>query len=135
MIAKGRAVGVSRDTIAAVNRFLVLFIALLTLAMSPWATAASAKKVQSQVSLTLGPDVGLFRGSVSSNSAACIRHRKVYIVRAESGDAVGSDRANSSGRFRVQSQEQSGSWFARVKPKRIGGQFCKGDKSSVQSAG
>ena len=117
------------------RRLSLVLTVLLALSMAALGGAAINKRVGSSVSLQLGPDVGLFRGTVSSNAEACIRHRKVRIIRAESGETVGSDRANAKGRYRLQSNEQSGQWYAKVRPKQIGGVFCKGDRSTVRSAG
>jgi hypothetical protein len=101
------------------------------------AIALAAGKVESKVTLELGPEPGHFSGTVKAEDAACTEGRKVRIIRdtPPPKETVGSDRTNLNGRYSLHSDEQSGSWYARVRPETIAGTFCKGDRSTVHSAG
>ena len=112
---------------------LIVGVSIWTLAIT--ATGTENKRVATQVSLELGPEVGHFSGVIRANREVCVRHRKVQVLRTQSHQAVGSDRANARGRYSVQSDEVSGSWFAKVKPKTIAGTFCKGARSASYEAG
>ena len=100
------------------------------------ATAATAGRVPSTISLRLGPSVGLFSGKVQSPKSACVMHRKVRIVRVSGQDVrVAKGHTDSKGRYSIQTDEQSGDWLAKVKHGRLGGVDCKGAQSTIRSAG
>jgi hypothetical protein len=48
---------------------------------------------------------------------------------------VGKDFSDINGLWSERTEELSGSWYAKLKPERRGGLFCKGDKSAVRAAG
>ena len=114
---------------------LAMIVGVVVSVLAIAAAGAENKRVGTRVSLELGPEVGHFSGTVHSNRGVCVRHRKVRVLRTQSHEAVGSDRANAQGRYSLNTQEMSGSWFAKVKPKTIAGTFCKGDRSATREAG
>jgi hypothetical protein len=114
-------------------RRLLALPAVLAIAAALVASAAAGPVAgETKLSLKLGPAPGQFSGKVKVAAPDCLPKRKVVIKRAFGDYAkVGSDKTNSQGRYEVQTNEQSGSWFAKVKPK--GG--CPGAKSKTRSAG
>jgi hypothetical protein len=114
---------------------LLLILAVSVASVAIAATAAESKRVETRVSLELGPEIGHFSATVHAKREVCVRHRKVRVLRTQSHNPVGSDRANGRGRYSLRTGEVSGSWFAKVKPKTIAGTFCKGDRSATREAG
>jgi hypothetical protein len=117
-----------------------LKLALLTAAVALLATAAlafAAKHVDSKTSLALGPQPGKFSGVVTADDPKCVSGRKVIVYRVvpEPKEKVAKDFSDINGIWKRQTDEQSGSWFAKLKPERRGGLYCEGDKSPERSAG
>ena len=117
-----------------------LKLALLTAATALLATAGlafAAKHVDSKTSLALGPKPGQFSGVVKADDPKCVSGRKVIIKRVfpEPTEKVGKDFSDINGLWDEKTDERSGTWFAKLKPERRGGLYCKGDKSPQRSAG
>ena len=100
------------------------------------ATALGGDRIPATISLKLGPDVGLFKGKVKSDDAACFENRKVRIVRVSGNDVrVGKGYTDVNGKYAIQTEESSGDWLAKVKHEDIDGVQCKGAQSKIRSAG
>ena len=117
-----------------------LRLALLAAAVSLLAAAAlasAATNVDSKTSLGLGPQPGKFTGVVTADDPKCVSGRKVIVKRLETGGKVkvAKDFSDINGIWKRQTDESSGAWFAKLKPERRGGLYCKGDKSPERSAG
>ena len=117
-----------------------LKLALLAAALAVLATAAlalAAQRVDSKTSLALGPQPGKFSGVVTADDPKCVSGRKVIVYRVvpEPKQKVAKDFSDINGIWKRQTDEQSGEWFAKLKPERRGGLYCKGDKSPHRSAG
>jgi hypothetical protein len=113
-------------------RRLVALPAVLVIALALVAGAGAGVAGETKLSLKLGPAPGQFSGKVKIAAPDCLPNRKVVIKRAFGDYAkVGSDKTDSEGRYEIETEERSGSWFAKVKPK--GG--CPGAKSKTRSAG
>ena len=117
-----------------------LKLALLTAAVSLLALAAlasAAANVDSKTSLSLGPQPGKFSGVVTADDPKCVSGRKVIVYRVlpEPKTKVAKDFSDINGIWKRQTDESSGEWFAKLKPERRGGLYCKGDKSPQRSAG
>ena len=113
-------------------RRLVALPAALVIALALVASAGAGQPGATHLSLRLGPAPGQFSGKVKVAAPDCLPHRKVVVKRAFGDYAkVGSDKTDNQGRYEIQTSEQSGSWFAKVKAK--GG--CPSAKSKTRSAG
>ena len=113
-------------------------IALLTasLCLLVAAVALGSSRIPATISLKLGPDVGLFKGKVKSDTEACFENRKVRIVRVSGQDVrVGKGYTDVNGKYAIQTEESSGDWLAKVKHEDIDGVQCKGAQSKIRSAG
>ena len=116
-----------------------LRLAFLTVAATLVAAAAAlaATHVDSKTSLALGPKPGQFSGVVKADDPKCVSGRKVIVYRVvpEPKEKVAKDFSDINGIWKRQTDEQSGEWFAKLKPERRGGLYCKGNKSPERSAG
>jgi hypothetical protein len=114
-----------------------LAICVLALVLIPAAFALAAKHIDSKTSFGLGPQQGEFHGVVTADDPGCVAGRKVIVKRIE-GDVkvkVVKDFSDINGIWEKVTDESSGTWFAKLKPERRGGLYCKGDKSPERSAG
>ncbi len=116
---------------------LKLLTATLALLLITAALAFAAKPVDSKTSLVLGPQPGKFAGAVTADDPECVSGRKVLVYRIVPGpkERVAKDFSDINGLWKRQTEEASGTWFAKLKPERRGGLYCKGDKSPQRSAG
>ena len=114
---------------------LLLCTAAVTLLATAFAFAATP--VKSKTSLVLGPQPGTFAGAVTADDPKCVSGRKVFVYRIVPGpkEKVAKDFSDINGFWKRQTEELSGAWFAKLKPERRGGLYCKGDKSPRRSAG
>jgi hypothetical protein len=112
-------------------------ICVLAASLLPAALALGAKTVDSKTSLNLGPNPGQFTGVVRADDLGCVAGRKIHVVRIEPGpkEKVARDFSDINGLWSRRTDELSGAWYAKLKPERRGGLFCKGDKSPVRAAG
>jgi hypothetical protein len=122
------------------TKLALSFSALALLAATAPASAGSAP-VGNHITLHLGPTQGLFRGAVKSDVLECIADRKVRIVLIQ-GPSVGPDmrvgkgHTDSRGHYHIQTDEQSGNWFAHIKREKLGnGLECDSAQSRVRGAG
>ena len=101
------------------------------------AFALAATHVDSKTSLVLGPQPGTFSGAVTADDSECVSGRKVLVYRIVPGpkEKIAKDFSDINGLWKRQTEELSGTWFAKLKPERRGGLYCKGDKSPQRSAG
>jgi hypothetical protein len=120
-------------------------LALATVVVATLAVAGPAAAgnppVGNHITLHLGPDVGEFRGKVKSDVLPCIQDRKVRIVLIQ-GPSVGPDMrvakgyTDSNGRFDIHTDQQSGTWIAKVKKDQVKpGLVCAGAESKRRAAG
>ena len=116
---------------------LKLAICTLAVLLIPAAVAYAATRVDSKTSLNLGPRAGEFTGVVTAGAPGCVSGRKVVVKRIEGDDktTVMKDFSDINGLWGKVTGERSGTWFAKLKPERRGGLYCKGDKSPQRSAG
>ena len=116
-------------------KLALLAAAVTVLALAAYAFAAT--HVDSKTSLSLGPQPGTFSGVVTADDPKCVSGRKVFVYRVvpEPKEKVAKDFSDINGIWKRQTDELSGSWFAKLKPERRGGLYCKGDKSPHRSAG
>jgi len=114
-----------------------LTLAALTVSLVAAATALAANRVDSKTSLNLGPQPGKFTGVVTADDPKCVSGRKVIVYRVFPGPKtkVARDFSDINGLWSRRTDEQSGTWFAKLKPERRGGLYCTGDKSPQRSAG
>jgi hypothetical protein len=103
----------------------------------PAALAFGSTNVDSKTSLNLGPKEGQFTGVVTADDPKCVSGRKVIVYRLETNGKtkVAKDFSDINGLWKRVTDERSGTWFAKLKPERRGGLYCKGDKSPQRSAG
>lgn len=111
----------------------VLAVALLAMA----ATSVGAQRVKSHTSLNLGPRVGQFSGAVRSKEPACISGRRIKVKRVRPGrdKTVGKDFSDINGLWNIRTNQRVGTWYAKLKPARVGKLRCSGDRSPKRSAG
>ena len=116
---------------------LELAVAAVAVSLVATAAALAATPVDSKTSLNLGPQPGKFTGVVTADDPKCVSGRKVIVYRAfpEPKTKVARDFSDINGLWKRGTDEQSGTWFAKLKPERRGGLYCKGDKSPRRSAG
>ena len=116
---------------------LKLAAAAIAALILPAAVALGSTSVESKTSLNLGPKPGEFTGVVKADDPKCVSGRKVIVKRLETGGKVkvAKDFSDINGLWKRVTDEQSGTWFAKLKPERRGGLYCKGDKSPQRSAG
>ena len=116
---------------------LKLLAATLVVLLVPAALALGSTKVESKTSLNLGPKQGQFTGVVTAGDPKCVSGRKVIVFRLETDGKVkvAKDFSDINGLWKRNTDERSGTWFAKLKPERRGGLYCKGDKSPQRSAG
>ena len=114
-----------------------LLAAVVAALLLPAALALGSTKVESKTSLNLGPQQGQFTGVVTADDPKCVSGRKVLVYRLETDGKVkvAKDFSDINGLWKRNTDEQSGTWFAKLKPERRGGLYCKGDKSPHRSAG
>ena len=112
-------------------------VAAVAALLVPAALALGAVKVDSKTSLNLGPKQGEFSGVVTADDPKCVSGRKVIVYRLETSGKtkVAKDFSDINGLWDRKTDEASGSWFAKLKPERRKGLYCKGDKSPERSAG
>jgi hypothetical protein len=81
---------------------------------------------------------GEFKGKLASRKEACIKQRKVKLIRKSSGNEkkLGSDKTNGNGKWDIDlsgGQLKNGKYFAEVTKKDLGGdgekQVCLSEKS------
>jgi hypothetical protein len=81
---------------------------------------------------------GEFKGKLASRKGACIKQRKVKLIRKHSGNEqkLGSDKTNGKGKWDIDlstGQLKNGKYFAEVTKKDLGGdgekEVCLADKS------
>jgi hypothetical protein len=116
---------------------LKLVICTLAVLLIPAAIAYAATRVDSKTSLNLGPRPGEFTGVVTADDPKCVSGRKVVVKLVDGADyvTVMKDFSDINGLWGKVTDQRSGTWFAKVKPERRGGLYCKGDKSRTRSAG
>jgi hypothetical protein len=114
-----------------------LLLATLAVSLLAATAAFAAAPVESKTSFVLGPQTGKFAGAVTADDPKCVSGRKVFVYRIAPGpkERVAKDFSDINGLWKRQTEEQSGTWFAKLKPERRGGLYCKGDKSPQRSAG
>lgn len=114
-----------------------LALAVLTVPLVAAAAALAATRVDSKTSLNLGPQPGKFTGAVTADDPGCVAGRKVIVYRVFPAPKtkVARDFSDINGLWSRRTDEQSGTWFAKLKPERRGGLYCKGDKSPTRAAG
>jgi hypothetical protein len=120
------------------RRTLVVSAGLLAVVLA--ATAfAGAGRIESSVSLQLGPEPGKFKGHVRSDVERCVKRRRVVIKKKRPGNdvPVAEGRTGVEGRYVFRTGEQSGSWYAQIRGENLGPSDvpCKGDRSRTRSAG
>jgi hypothetical protein len=118
-------------------KLVSLVCAVALLGLSAVALGSGAKPVDSKVSMGLGPQPGQFSGAVRADDPGCVAGRKIHVIRLvpEPKEKIGKDFSDINGLWSERTDELSGSWYAKLKPERRGGLFCKGDKSAVRAAG
>ncbi len=116
---------------------LKLVICTLAVLLIPAAVAYAATRVDSKTSFGLGPRAGEFTGVVTADDPGCVAGRKVIVKRVEGDEKIKvvKDFSDINGIWGKVTEERSGTWFAKLKPERRGGLYCKGDKSPERSAG
>jgi hypothetical protein len=116
---------------------LKLAICTLAVLLIPAAVAYAATRVDSKTSFGLGPSAGEFHGVVTAEDPGCVSGRRVVVKRVEGDDKIKvmRDFSDINGIWGKVTDERSGTWFAKLKPERRGGLYCKGDKSRQRSAG
>ena len=116
---------------------LKLIASALAVSLVVAAAALAATRVDSKTSLNLGPQPGKFTGVVTADDPKCVSGRKVVVYRdfPEPKTKVAKDFSDINGLWSRRTDEQSGTWFAKLKPERRGGLYCKGDKSPRRAAG
>ena len=116
---------------------LKLAAATLAVLLLPAALALGVERVDSKTSLNLGPKPGQFTGVVTADDPKCVSGRKVIVKRVfpEPTEKVGKDFSDINGLWEEKTDERSGVWFAKLKPERRGGLYCKGDRSPKRAAG
>ena len=114
-----------------------LFAAIVAALLVPAALAFGVEKIDSKTSLNLGPKPGQFSGVVTADDPKCVSGRKVIVYRVSPGEKekVARDFSDINGLWKRRTDERSGTWFAKLKPERRRGLYCKGDKSPQRSAG
>lgn len=113
-----------------------LILCALAASLALAAPVLAATRVDSKTSLNLGPASGQFSGVVTAEDPRCVSGRKVFVVRVEPDKAkVARDFSDINGLWKRNTDELSGAWYAKLKPERRGGLYCKGDKSPVRAAG
>jgi hypothetical protein len=116
---------------------LKLALSTVAVLLITTALAVAAKHIDSKTSLGLGPKQGEFVGVVTADDPGCVAGRKIFVFRLEVDGKVqvARDFSDINGIWRRVTDERSGTWFAKLKPERRGGLYCKGDKSPERSAG
>ena len=116
---------------------LKLVICTLAVLLIPAAVAYAATRVDSKTSFGLGPSPGEFHGVVTSDDPGCVAGRKVIVKRVDGDEKIKvvKDFSDINGIWEKVTEERSGTWFAKLKPERRQGLYCKGDKSPLRSAG
>ncbi len=116
---------------------LKLALCALAAVLIPVALALAATRVESKTSLNLGPRAGEFTGVVTADDPRCVSGRKIKVFRVVPGpkEKVARDFSDINGLWGKVTDERSGTWFAKLKPEKRGGLYCKGDKSPERSAG
>jgi hypothetical protein len=116
-----------------------LKLLFFTVAISTLTTglAVASTHVDSKTSLNLGPAQGQFTGVVTADDPKCVSGRKVIVFRLDDSgkEKVAKDFSDINGLWSRKTDEASGTWFAKLRPERRGGLYCKGDKSPERSAG
>ena len=99
--------------------------------------ASGATNIDSRTSLNLGPAPGQFTGAVRADDPICVSGRTIKVKRVEAGrdQTVGRDFSDINGLWERKTDERSGTWYAKLKRERRGGDLCLGDKSPKRSAG
>ncbi len=111
-------------------------VCVVAAALLPATPALAATPIDSSTSLNLGPRPGQFTGAVRADDPGCVAGRRVTVVRlAPDKQKIAKDFSDINGLWSRNTDERSGSWYAKLKPERRGKLFCKGDKSPVRAAG
>lgn len=99
--------------------------------------ASGATSIDSRTSLNLGPAPGQFTGAVRAGDPICVSGRTIKVKRVEAGrdQTVARDFSDINGLWERKTDERSGTWYAKLKRERRGGNLCLGDKSPKRSAG
>ncbi len=99
--------------------------------------ASGATSIDSKTSLNLGPAPGQFTGAVRAGDPVCVSGRTIKVKRVEAGrdQTVTRDFSDITGLWERTTDERSGTWYAKLKRERRGGNLCLGDKSAKRSAG